>query len=160
LLHDIDDHKFFQTENYQNARMILGDHPNTDLIIEMIDFVSSYKNKDILIKPEWKMIPRYCDRLEAIGTIGLERVIQYNKTMKRPTHVETTIRVSTEDELFSVVTEERYQLYDGNSNSMIDHFYDKLLQIKFPITNEYIQYVAQQRKQIMIDYVLNYWKEN
>lgn len=157
LLHDVDDHKFFHTENYENARKILDGHPRTDLVIEMIDLVSSFKNKDHIVSPEWKMIPRYCDRLEAIGEIGLERVIQYNTTMNRPTHVSTTIAVYTQEELDAVVTEERYESYNGNSNSMIDHFYDKLLQIKFPIHNKYIQRIAAQRKQIMANYVLMYW---
>jgi uncharacterized protein len=157
LLHDIDDLKFFDSDNYQNARQILDGHPLTELIIEMIDLVSSFKNKDYIIEPEWKMIPRYCDRLEAIGQIGLERVLEFNKTMARHKHIETTIRVYNHEELNAVVTEDRYQSYNGKSNSMIDHFYDKLLQIKFPIHNAYIQKIASERKYVMEEYVITYW---
>ena len=160
LLHDIDDHKFFKTINFDNAREILDGHPNTDLIIEMISLVSSSTNKDSLIEPEWKLIPRYCDRLEAIGDIGLERVIQYNTTNKRPVHTDTTIRVSSIEELNIVANEERYDAYSGNSKSMIDHFYDKLLHVKFPINNDYITNKALKRKNVMAEFVLNYWKEN
>lgn len=82
LLHDIDYRKFFGTKDYANARKNLDGHPSEELIIEMIDLVFSYKSKDRIVEPQWKLIPRYCDRLEDIGDIGIIRVTQFNITKK------------------------------------------------------------------------------
>jgi hypothetical protein len=66
-----------------------GDHPilrNHQIIIEdavkMIDLVASSKNgnsipEEALVRPELLWV-RYCDRLEALGTIGVVRCYQYN----------------------------------------------------------------------------------
>jgi len=157
LLHDIDDHKFFGTTDYSNAREILCDFEHADLVIEMISLVSCSANGDSMVSPEWKLIPRYCDRLEAIGSIGLKRVYQYTMTKNRPLHTSNTAVCTTIEQLCDVATEERYKSYDGNSESMIDHFYDKLLSLKFPIHNQYIKDIAHERKMVMIDFVIQYW---
>jgi len=157
LLHDMDDKKLFNTTNYSNAREILGDHPHKELIIEMISLVSMSENKDSTTDQEWKLIPRYCDRLEAIGEIGIERCLQYARTIGNPMHTENTLKAYTEEDLKLIVTKERYENYNGKSVSVIDHFYDKLLHISFPINNRYIKEIARFRLNIMSEFVLNYW---
>lgn len=53
LLHDVDDKKFFNTIDYQNARDIIKRIPKMcafeDLIIEMIDLVSCSKNGNMVV---------------------------------------------------------------------------------------------------------------
>jgi uncharacterized protein len=87
LLHDADDKKFFPSnKNYENLRYILeGENDNLiNLVVTMVDLVSSSKNGDRIpdfIKDKlWMLIPRYADRLEAIGMIGIERCYKYGKT--------------------------------------------------------------------------------
>lgn len=157
LLHDIDDRKFFDTNDYSNAREILHDFEHADLVIEMISLVSCSTNGDSIVEPEWKLIPRYCDRLEAIGRVGLKRVYQYTVTKNRPHHTENTIVCKTLDEVRNAANEERFREYNGVSESMIDHFYDKLLSLKFPIHNYYIHAISQSRKRIMFDFIVSYW---
>ena len=83
LLHDADDRKFFpDNKNYENLRIVLRDRPGdfVDLVIRMVSLVSSTTNGDRIpedvIGSEWMLIPRYADRIEAIGLVGVERCFQ------------------------------------------------------------------------------------
>src|SRR5204863_4319085 len=79
LLHDADDRKFFGDSNYKNARYLLRKIPEGDveLVVHMIDLVSTSKNGNStpVASSGWLLIPRYCDRLEAVGKIGIERCL-------------------------------------------------------------------------------------
>jgi uncharacterized protein len=166
LLHDADDRKFFpNNQNYENLRQILDDLPSDeiDLIIKMISLVSSSKNGDRIpedaIKNEWLLYPRYADRLEAIGIIGIERCFQYALTSKNPLYISTTPYVTTEEELWKVASIERYNRYTGYSDSMIDHYYDKLLCASiFPIRNKYFDKETELRRKPLIDFILMFGK--
>lgn len=185
LLHDADDRKFFPTHlNYENARHILR---NTifaqsisktvelkNLIIQMISLVSCSKNGDNIPveiqknpRKEWMLYPRYADRIEALGLVGIKRCYQYTLTAKMPLFCKKTStdpgtpKVSNEKELWKIATEKRYQEYTtgklGNSKSMIDHYYDKLLRIGFfPIENNYLKEMGKRGIQPLIDFVLEF----
>jgi hypothetical protein len=85
LLHDIDDRKYFNSNNYENARYCLSEAGVTKerdvySILKMIDLVSFSKNGNIIL-PEYPIryyLPRYVDRSEAIGIQGLYRSYEYN----------------------------------------------------------------------------------
>jgi len=162
LLHDADDRKFFPTHtNNENLRLVLFDTPLEfiELVISMVNLVSSSKNgdsiPDFIIGQEWKLIPRYADRLEAIGLIGIERCYIYSKKAKMPLYLDDTPKPKTEEELWSIATKERYNSYDGNSKSMIDHYYDKLLRLTFfPIHNKYFDEQCNIRRKPLIDFIL------
>jgi uncharacterized protein len=162
LLHDADDRKFFPDNlNYENLRQVLKELPSDeiDLIIRMVSLVSSSKNGDRIpedaMTNEWLVYPRYADRLEAIGIIGVERCYQYALTSKNPLYVETTPCVTTEEEMWKVANIERYNRYNGVSDSMIDHYYDKLLRASmFPIRNSYFDKETEIRRKPSIDFVL------
>jgi uncharacterized protein len=166
LLHDADDRKFFpNNQNYENLKEILDDLPSDeiDLIIKMISLVSSSKNGDRIpedaINNEWLLYPRYADRLEAIGIIGIERCFQYALTSKNPLYISTTPYVTTEEELWNVANIERYNQYNGFSDSMIDHYYDKLLRASiFPIRNKYFDKETEIRRKPLIDFILMFGK--
>lgn len=94
LLHDVDDYKLFNTENYQNARMFLGsnDVPEEQLyrIIEAIDSVSFSKNKDRRPSTLEGMIVQDADRLDAIGAIGIARTFAFGGEHSRS--MEATVK--------------------------------------------------------------------
>jgi uncharacterized protein len=167
LLHDADDRKFFSDNlNYENLRQVLSESPSdeVDLIIRMVSLVSSSKNGDRIpedaVDNEWLLYPRYADRLEAIGLIGVERCYQYALTTKNPLYVATTPCVTTEEEMWQVATIERYNRYNGVSDSMIDHYYDKLLRTTmFPIRNSYFDKETEIRRKPSIDFVLMFGKK-
>jgi uncharacterized protein len=175
LLHDADDSKFFpESVNYQNARNILQrifpkKKKLETLVIKMIKLVSCSQNGNSLEGLEyenyWMLIPRLCDRLEAVGEIGILRTWTYNKHINRPLFLPTTLRATNEDELTKIATPERFKTYLQNkkSESMIDHFYDKVLHIStieaLSFTdNPYIKTEARIRNKIVIDFVIEFGK--
>lgn len=134
-------------------------------VLKMISLVSASKNGDYipdcykdLSLYEWLFIPRYADRVEAIGLVGIKRCYQYTKTCRTPFYTETTIRANNEKELFdSIATVERYTEYRGISETMIDHYYDKILRLsRFPIQNLYLLKLARERNQVCVDFVLKF----
>lgn len=195
LYHDIDDPKIFKdSKNYENARRLLGEilTPDViddfyieecnsirnhtlskirycsyfiDMIIDMIDLVSCSKNGDKEPPFPYMAIPRDCDRLEAIGQIGIDRCLEFTKSKGTPFHIDTTPRTFTDEEVKLAATRERFMAYMNGSQSlsMIDHYYDKLLHIGAPeclrSKNSYILKEAAARNQIMTQYVINYWME-
>jgi len=169
LLHDADDRKFFpDNKNYENLREILKNESEQFVtqVITMVDLVSSSKNGDSIpnyvANNMWMLIPRYADRLEAIGLVGVERVYQYAKTSNNPLYVESTPKPKNEEEIWEIATIDRYKSYHGSSLSMIDHFYDKLLRTSFfPIMNNFLNTEAKIRRKPMIDFLLFFsYKEN
>ena len=174
LLHDADDHKFFNTIDYSNARMILLQAwpkylEYHELVIEMIDLVSCSKNGNSKIKKgnEWMLIPRWCDRLEAMGKIGIRRAHEYTKYKNAPLFLPTTLKATNMKELVKIASKERFKLYTtrcSSSLSMIDHFYDKLLHICSEdiisdIDNPYLRSEMQKRRKITINFVLKFGNE-
>jgi uncharacterized protein len=160
LLHDADDKKFFPNNtNLDNLRNILFDEPDymVEQIVIMVNLVSSSKNGDRIPENihEWMLIPRYADRLEALGIIGIARLLIYTMLGNTKLYVDTTPRPKTIDEIFEYATLERYHRYNGKSNSMFDHCFDKLLRLSdFPITNKFLQTEAHKKKQIINQFIL------
>jgi uncharacterized protein len=161
LLHDADDKKFFpNNNNYENTRNILSDKPEDfiDLVVQMIKLVSASVNGDnipaeIIANKQWMLIPRYADRLEAIGIIGIKRCYEYNSTKGDPLYLDTTPIIYDDLKIIEYANN-KYKTYQGNSLSMIDHFYDKLIGIcNFPIENQYLKLEAEQRRQPLIDFI-------
>lgn len=162
LLHDADDKKFFpNNKNYENMRKILFDkhHEFVALVMEMIDLVSSSVNGDRMVEEEWKLIPRYADRLEALGVIGIQRCYDYTKTIKNPLILPSTPCPENINQLWDIASIERYKQYKGNSSSMIDHYYDKLLRLgDFPINNAPLKQKGSLLINIMAEFVLEFCK--
>ena len=168
LLHDADDKKFFpDNNNMENLVSIMKNHKHTsddiDLVKYMVDLVSCSKNGDNIpedIKDKlWMLIPRYADRLEAIGMIGIIRCYKYTKTINAKLFTQDTPKPNTEEDIWKFATHERYDLYDGKSASMIDHFYDKLLRLSiFPIRNEFFDEMCQNKSKILVNFLLYFYK--
>lgn len=161
LLHDVDDKKIFpNNRNNQNVRMILYDkHSNfVESVIEMINLVSCRDNGDRLVDDLWKLIPRYADRLEALGINGIERCYQYTMTIGNPLIIESTPRPKTIDEAFKFANDRQYK---GQSLSMIDHYYDKLLHLgTFPLVNNWLSSKASETIGIMARFVVEFCKKD
>ena len=160
LGHDTDDHKLFDTKEYQNIRKLLSDFGQSEeiieLVVKLIDLVSTTKHKDNRYGlDDWYFIVRYADRLDAIGSEGINRTIQYTVHKGRKLYCYNTPRPTTLDELYEVATIERYNNYKNDSLSMIDHCFDKLLRIgdEF-ISNPYFNSLTTLRKRQVEDFVL------
>jgi hypothetical protein len=147
LLHDADDKKYFDTDaTKDNAKSVMQQamQPYSDSIkisrvekeaLEMISLVSASDNGNTVPKRAQKhpelLWPRYSDRLEAIGAIGAVRCLQYNEEQGRPRCVASTPKPKSVEEVWRLVTPERLENYMATktSSSMMDHYFDKLLQI-------------------------------
>ena len=104
------------------------------------------------------LIPRYADRLEAIGIIGIQRCYQYTITTQAPLYTPATLRAQDVDTILEEA-KRRYPNYNGNSVSMVDHFYDKLIGVSiFPIKNDYFDAESEKRRQPLIDFLLYFGK--
>ena len=160
LLHDVDDRKFFPKNlNNENVKKILYDKSSDFVthVIEMINLVSSSSNGDSMTDEVWKLYPRYADRIEALGILGVERCYQFTLTIKNPLILSSTPRPKTVEDVWKIATKERYAGYKGKSVSMIDHYYDKLLRLGFfPEINEWLSTEATKRIDVMVRFVLEF----
>jgi uncharacterized protein len=171
LLHDVDDRKLFpNNKNYENANYVLqyilnGQDRIHKKVIEMINFVSTSTNGNIIDEKSahWMLYPRFADRLEAIGPVGVERCLAYTRHLNGPLFFATTPRATTIEELWKIATPERFSNYlmTKSSLSFIDHFYDKLLHIGTlealgNPTNHYLIEEATKRHLHMVDYIINF----
>ena len=110
LLHEADDHKYFKEEE-KNVRRILREILSgledakmiEEEVEEMISYVSASGNGNKVpgsaVGDPTLLWPRFCDRLEAIGTIGAVRCYQYNSEKGDPLMIKTTPRPNTEKEV-------------------------------------------------------------
>eukprot|EP00759_Apiculatamorpha_spiralis_P029570 PhF_6_TR31730/c0_g1_i1/m.46699/K06950/K06950; uncharacterized protein len=168
--------KFFPTHtNYENARLVLNscitDMRHTELILKMISLVSTRTHGnsagDVKADEMWMLYPRFADRLEAIGEVGIQRALVYNDHVQTPMYTDASPMPITEAELSQVASSERFEGYMMSrtpSDSFIDHFYDKLLHIGKPeafagCTNPYLLKEAESRHQVLVDFVLKHNRE-
>lgn len=180
LLHDADDRKFFSKKNinkYFNAENVLRENRCSEqvikLVIQMIDLVSASNNRDNIPKYAsgkniWKLIPRWADRLESIGLIGIKRSFEYTVGKRIPLCTPKTLvpDVNSKKNFRKVIfdkfaTSERYGSYsggsfNGNSESMIDFYYDRLIRAGEYLTTleiEVFRHKAQDRMNIIYKFI-------
>jgi uncharacterized protein len=180
ILHDVDDHKFFDSsDTFSNASFLLNqinelstlvlDQPFQELenlVKTMIGLVScsTNGNSNPLKYPDWMLYPRIADRLEAIGEIGITRALQYGEYRNRLMYDEHTERVTSIEELNRLANKERFDRYlaGERSETTIGHFYDKIVHIgdytEFGVRNPYFDRVAAARKKQVEEWLLKFWQ--
>lgn len=163
VLHDTDDRKLFpDSKNYDFATQVMSKYfPELQIdVIKMISLVSASGNGNNINpnNPVWYYIPRYADRLDAIGTVGIVRCIEYNRSINTPLFLETTPRATTKIDLYKIVVPERFKLYQSRktSVSVIDHMYDKLMHLKIRSGNRYIDSEMEKRHEAIEDFLLEF----
>ena len=133
LLHDVDDHKLFRTENNANARSFLleqnVDQDTIDRICHVINTISFSKNRGKKPDSLEGKIVQDADRLDAIGAIGIARTFAYGGRMGRPL------------------------------DSSIEHFHAKLLLLKDEMNTEEGRKMALQRHEFMLEFLQKYRDE-
>ena len=133
LLHDVDDHKLFRTENNENARFFMKSHQiesdTIEFVCEIINGVSFSKNKGNHPQSVEGKIVQDADRLDAIGAIGIARTFAYGGKNGRPLE------------------------------ASLQHFYDKLLLIKDEMNTDEARSIAEIRHDYMIEFLNEMHKE-
>jgi uncharacterized protein len=190
ILHDVDDGKYFPNHStYENATSILQ-RANVPVdshasILDMISWVSCSKNgnnvpESIQTSGEYfRLIPRWSDRLEAVGAIGVVRCYQYNQEHGRALFSASSPRAQTVEQVWEFATPERFATYqqqsgqgggssisddddDDDDDNMISHYYDKLLHVAHPppgiVRNAYLEAQAEQSSCELIKVCLEFGK--
>lgn len=166
LLHDADDRKYFnseavnsdsQADNINAARIldeVLATSADRDVIrstaLEAISYVSASKNGNSIPQAALQnpvlLFPRWADRIEAIGEIGVVRCWQYTTEVGRPLYTEDTPCPSLASEALALASPALFEEYQarGKSASMVDHFFDKLIQVARPLAEHANPYISAQ----------------
>ena len=133
LLHDVDDHKLFHTENNENARTFMQNHriegETIEFICEVINGVSFSRNKGKHPENVEGKIVQDADRLDAIGAIGIARTFAYGGKKGR------------------------------SLESSLQHFSDKLLLLKDEMNTEEAKRIAEIRHAYMQGFLTEIYEE-
>ena len=130
LLHDVDDHKLFDTENNANARKFLETQnlstEEIEQICSIINNVSFSKNRGKSPESIEGKIVQDADRLDALGAIGIARTFAYGGKNGR----------SLEDSL--------------------QHFHDKLLLLMDEMNTEEAKKMAAERHKYLEGFIAEF----
>lgn len=123
LLHDVDDHKLFASENNANARRFLEaqhlEQETIEQICDIINAVSFCKNRGKRPESIEGKIVQDADRLDAIGAIGIARTFAFGGKCGR------TIEMS------------------------VQHFHEKLLLLINELNTDEAKHIARSRHAFM-----------
>lgn len=158
LLHDIADPKFNDGDESKgpeiagNFLKILGASRDTIIevvkIIEQISFRHSFGNQNSPTSPELAIV-QDADRLDAMGAIGIARAFHYGGFKNREIYNPDI----TPAEFNSKVA------YTSSTAPSINHFYEKLLQLKDLMNTKTGKQLAQERHDFMVKYLDQFYKE-
>jgi len=162
LLHDIGDHKLYNGDENKSSEIIKNwlaqfDTPNSliNQIIAIVDNLSYTKSLGKStselnsVSIEAKVVCD-ADRLDAIGAIGIARVFAYGGFSGRVIHDPSILpREITSKEIY----------LNKNNATSVNHFYEKLLNIKDKMYTEKGKIIAQERHDFMISYLDRFYSE-
>ncbi|WP_061776764.1 HD domain-containing protein [Levilactobacillus senmaizukei] len=157
-LHDVIDEKLVADTVAASAevRQFLSDQgltiPQIDTVFLIMDNMSYHKTLDGTAKPlplEGQIV-QDADRLDAIGAIGISRAIYFGGHFGEKIY-DPAVKPRTE------MTHAEYRNLDNET--IINHFYEKLLTLKDLMNTEAAKRLAEHRQQVMLDFLAEYKAE-
>lgn len=151
-LHDVVDEKLFQnTDNQVNKiRKLLteNDYSSSDIdeIIHIITTISFHLG--IIPQSINAQIVQDADRLDALGSIGIIRAIQYGQSKKRPFY-----------ESVNLIKKNNHYEFNEVSNSTLSHFYQKLLKLENMMNTDIAKMMAKERTNTMKLFLDEFYQE-
>lgn len=156
LLHDIADGKLNATEEEGVARVVEW-LDNNDVSLEdknhVLDIVTkmSFKggNQSENVSTLEGRIVQDADRLDAMGAMGIARVMVYSGHVGRPVHdpeMKPRENLSLEE-------------YRSGKDTAIMHFYEKLLKVKDTMNTDYARTMAEGRHKYLENYLEQFYAE-
>ena len=147
FLHDIGMWK--DRKNHEEVSIELSDKILEDIKKEkrnkIIDSIRSHRfSKNRKPKLLEAKIIQDADRLDALGAIGITRALVHSGYFKKPLY-KPNKKIS--------------KIYDGESETVIDHFYEKLLNIKENLNTEMARKIAEERHKFMEEFLERFFKE-
>lgn len=155
LLHDVDDIKLSPKTHMRKdkARSFLSsnnvDEMVIDIICKIIDEIS-YRGNDSVVPEtlEGKCV-QDADRLDAMGAIGVARAFAYGGNHNREMH----------NPNISPVLNMNAEKYHNHISTTINHFYEKLFNLKDLMNTDSAKEIAHYREQYMKDYISKFMDE-
>ncbi len=120
ILHDVDDPKLFSGGGNRNATSFLANHPKAAEILDAITTVSFKGGNGMRPRAIEGMIVQDADRLDAIGALGIARAFAYGGSRGRALH-------DPDVPPRAHMTEAEYR---ASESTTVNHFYEKLFQLK------------------------------
>ena len=155
LLHDVDDRKLSPatSKNKDNAVIFLTENDVDNMtiqhIVKIIDEIS-YVGKDSVVPATIEgMCVQDADRLDAIGAIGIGRAFAYGGSHNRYMHhpdIKPKIDMSAEE-------------YRQSNSTTINHFYEKLFNLKEMMNTDTAKTLAKGREEYMRAFVDTFMAE-
>ena len=155
LFHDVDDIKL-SPKTYMRkdkARSFLSsnnvDEMVIDTICKIIDEIS-YRGNDSVVPEtlEGKCV-QDADRLDAMGAIGIARAFAYGGNHNREMH----------NPNISPMLNMNAEKYHNHISTTINHFYEKLFNLKDLMNTDSAKEIAHYREQYMKDYISKFMDE-
>ncbi len=155
LLHDISDYKFSESgEDIKNIMDLLDDldvdKKRKNMILEIIHHISfkgsGEKNK--MKSPEGRIV-QDADRLDALGAVGIARVFSFAGHKKNP-YFDPSVRPQKNM---------KFKEYKKMKSPAINHFYEKLLLLKYQMNTKTARKIAEKRHKFMLAYLSKFLKE-
>ncbi|MDE5575767.1 MAG: HD domain-containing protein [Oscillospiraceae bacterium] len=155
LLHDVDDIKL-SPETYANkdrAVEFLRKHSISEEMIKTICNIIgevSFKGTDS-VTPETieGMCVQDADRLDAMGAIGIARTFAYGGSHNRIIH----------DPEIKPTANMNFDKYQSHISTSINHFYEKLFQLKDLMNTDTAKKIAEKRENYMRTYISEFLDE-
>ena len=158
LLHDIADAKFYDGDETVGPKMardfLEGQKVDEDAILHVeniinyISYKSSLEEGEKFTSPELDVI-QDADRLDAIGAIGIARCFNYggfkNRALFDP-EIAPNLNMTKEE-------------YKKSTAPTINHFYEKLLQLKDKMNTVSGKKIAEERHQYMVNFLEQFYDE-
>lgn len=145
LLHDIGiskDRENHEKVSVELAKEILKDYDKMEEVLHCID-VHRF-SKDLEPKTLEAKILQDADRLDVCGAVGIVRTMVYTGYVNRPVHIP--------GKKFS-------ENYDGESETAVDHVYEKLLKIKDRLNTDTARKMAEHRHKFIEDFMEEFFEE-
>lgn len=161
LLHDISDHKFNGGQLDKGGEVafnILMELGAEELVANEVRYIVnnvSYKGANTATEMnslEGRIV-QDADRLDAIGAIGIARTFAYGGANNQPIH-EPSLNVTMHDS---------FEEYAASKTSTINHFYEKLLLLKYRLNTTTAKEIGEKRHAIMEHFLEQFhseWKFN
>ncbi len=154
-LHDVDDRKLSPetSKNKDNARRFLTANAvpeeTAERVIQIIDEVSFRGTDSVTPNTVEGKIVQDADRLDAMGAIGIARCFAYGDCTGRKIY-------ETDEKPLLCADAETY--YTGKTCS-INHFYEKLLQLKDMMNTLSARREAEKRHEYMLGFLSEFFRE-
>ena len=153
LLHDVDDWKFKKTEKSLAAEWLKLNQVAKEEFEKILEIIDGVTFKGICVKNKLKnleaKIVQDADRIDALGAIGVARAFAYGGAKGRVIH----------NPKIRPVLHKTFSQYKKAQGTTINHFYEKLLQLKNIINTQPGKKMALERHKFIEDFLKQFHKE-